>query len=123
MIPTERLAVAERAHGLVLEIFRETALWSERILVFQLRRAVISIPSNVAEGAARESRREFARFIGIALSSAAEAQYQLRLARDLGLLSTPRHDALADELLQIRRMLGALLRALRRAQRKGRQGQ
>ncbi len=123
MIPVERLAVAERAHALVLAIFRETAGWSERVLVFQLRRAALSIPSNIAEGAARESRREFGRFIGIALASAAEAHYQLRLARDLGLIPNARYETLLDDLQQTRKMLGALLKALRRTERKGRAAQ
>ncbi len=122
MIPFERLVVAERAHELTLAVFRETNAWPERVLVIQLRRAVLSVPSNIAEGAARESRAEFARFVAIALSSAAEAHYQLRLARDLGHLPPPRHTALSDELEQIKRMLGALLRTLRRAGKAKRPG-
>jgi len=53
----------------------------------QMRRAAISIPSNIAEGAARGSRPDFARFVGIARGSIAELETQLAIAVELGLCS------------------------------------
>lgn len=113
MIPWEKLRVGERAHEFALAVYRETAPWSDRILMFQLRRCALSIPSNFAEGAARESQREFARFIGIAFSSAAEAQYQLRFSHDLGLLPSDRFATLSTELREIQKMTWSLLAATR----------
>lgn len=53
-------------------------------LVVQLRRAAVSVPSNIAEGAARSSRKDFARFIAAARGSLAEIETQLTIANELG---------------------------------------
>lgn len=55
------------------------------ILVAQMRRASISVPSNIAEGSARNSRKEYVRFLNISLSSLAELETQLIIADKLGL--------------------------------------
>lgn len=52
----------------------------------QLRRAAVSVPANLAEGCARRSTREYARFIDVSLGSAAELRYLLTLSSDLGML-------------------------------------
>jgi four helix bundle protein len=54
-------------------------------LASQIQRAAVSIPSNIAEGNARQSRRDYARFVSMASGSVAELQTQLLLARDLGI--------------------------------------
>jgi len=78
----------------------------------QLRRAAVSVMSNVAEGFGRFTRPEFRRFITIARGSAAEVQSQLYLARDLGYLSEPEHQDLNARCLEISRMLAALRTSL-----------
>jgi four helix bundle protein len=83
------------------EIYSLTASFpdSERFgLTSQMRRAAVSIPSNIAEGFARRSRREFAHFLSITLGSIAELETQLTLARDLGHLDEAQHDQLLDTL-------------------------
>jgi four helix bundle protein len=85
-----KLRVWQRAHQWVLAIYRVTKEFppEERFgLTAQLRRAASGVPSNVAEGSKRGSDADYARFIRIAHSSCAEAQYQLMLAKDLGYLA------------------------------------
>ena len=105
------LTVFEKAHTLVLTIYRLTSSFpdTERFgLTTQLRRAAASVPSNLVEGRARASEAEFRRHVDIAHGSIAEVEYQLRLAHDLGYL--PDHDwRPADEAAQeISRMLSSL---------------
>ena len=79
-------------------------------LTSQIRRSVISIPSNIAEGAARHSRKEFIRFLQIASGSIAELETQLLLAARIGLVSNDRTFLRVEE---VRRMLLGLLRSLK----------
>jgi len=75
-----KLIVWQRAHQLALEVYRLTENFpkSEQYsLTSQLKRAVLSIPTNIVEGYNRKSKREFAYFIDIALGSLAEVEYLL----------------------------------------------
>lgn len=76
-------------------------------LVSQLRRCAVSIPSNIAEGAARNSTREWVQFLGISCGSLSELETQLELATRLGYLA-----AGADAMRQTNRV-GRIVRALR----------
>ena len=58
-------------------------------LTSQMKRAAISIPSNIAEGAARDSTKEFLRFLAIARGSLAELETQLQIAQRLGYMNEP----------------------------------
>ena len=80
-------------------------------LTSQMRRSAVSIPSNIAEGAARHSRKEFIQFLHIASGSVAELETQLALASRMGFLST--NTALA-QIEEIRKMLLGLLRSLKK---------
>ena len=107
------LEVWKRANDLVVEIYRLTKLlpYDERYgLVQQLRRAAISVSSNIAEGQARRTTRDFVRFLVIALGSLAELESQLHVAHRLGLLRAPE---LAPVMPLITRT-GQLLRGLER---------
>lgn len=111
-----RLAVCERGHELVLLIYRSTARVPERRfpgLVSQLRRSASSIPANIAEGCGHETQREFARFLQIALASAHELHYHLRLSHDLEMLPGPLYARLEARTEQVKQMLTALLRRVR----------
>lgn len=74
----------------------------------RLRRAMVSVPTNIAEGAKRRSNAALARFVNIAEASLAESDYLLLLARDLGSLNTEVADSLRSEAEEISRMLSAL---------------
>ncbi len=86
----QRFHAWQAAHRLALEIYRITEGWpkNERFeLTAQVRRAALSIPANIAEGAGRWGAREFRRYLNIALGSLLELSYYLLFARDRGLLS------------------------------------
>jgi four helix bundle protein len=90
MMPYEKFEAWQVAHRLALEIYRVTDHWpkEERFgLTIQLRRAALSAPTNIAEGAAKRGNREFRRFLDIALGSLSEVAYLLRFSRDRGLLA------------------------------------
>ncbi|MBZ0300425.1 MAG: four helix bundle protein [Anaerolineae bacterium] len=110
------LKVWQRSHQLVLGVYRLTGEFptDERYgLTSQIRRSAMSIPSNIAEGSARGSDSDFARFMHIAMGSAAELDYQLLLAHDLQLLEPSVYQELAGELTEVRRMLTAFSQKLK----------
>ncbi len=111
-----RLAVWQKAHQLVLDIYkisRDFPKAEQYGLTIQLRRAAVSIASNIVEGSARHSDREMGRFLLIALGSAAEVEYQLLLCRDLSYLSVSQHDTLSQCTVAVKRMLNAFVSKLR----------
>jgi four helix bundle protein len=79
----------------------------------QLRRSAASIPSNIAEGSARSSDADFARFMYNAMGSAAELDYQLLLAKDLEFVPDAAYQKFAAELAEIRRVLNAFAQTLK----------
>lgn len=106
-----QLKVWQRAHALVLEIYRISATFppDERFgVTSQLRRAITSVPTNIAEGSRRQGQQEYARFLNIAQGSAAEAEYLLILSRDLGYLPAAAFDRLIADLDEVARMLHGL---------------
>jgi four helix bundle protein len=110
-----RLDVWQDSHGLTLDIYRLSMLFpdNERFgLTAQLRRAAVSIPSNIAEGAGRRTSSDFGRFLDIALGSTNEVEYQLVLARDLHLISMTQATPLLDRIDHIRRRLMNLRKRL-----------
>ena len=90
MTPYERLEAWQLCHQLVLTVYQVTSEWPAREkfgLLSQVRGAAISVPANLAEGAAKRGSREFRRYIDISLGSLSELTYLLRLARDLQYLT------------------------------------
>jgi four helix bundle protein len=70
-------------------------------LTSQLRRAVVSIPSNISEGSSRKSRKEFSHFLDIALGSSYELETQLTIAQELGILKISETSVILDKLNKI----------------------
>jgi four helix bundle protein len=111
------LMVWQRAHDFVLKLYRSTkAFPREEIygLTSQIRRAAVSVPSNIAEGCGREGDRELARFCQIAMGSASEAEYQLLLAHDLGYMESKEYQELNQQLCEVKRMLNGFIQKLRK---------
>ena len=79
-------------------------------LVNQLRRAAVSIPSNIAEGAARSSDKEFIHFLYIALGSLSETETQILISKQLDFLQD---ESIMEELIIIRKMLLGLITYLK----------
>lgn len=106
------LKVWRRSHEFVLEVYRATVDFPDRErygLTSQLRRAAVSIPGNIAEGAVRSSDADFARFLHIAFGSASEVDYYLLLARDLSYLKPSDYERLDCGIQEVRRMLNGLI--------------
>ena len=82
-------------------------------LTSQARRAALSVPTNIAEGAAKRGRREFARYLDISLGSLAELSYLVRFARDRGLLSEQQWIALEAVRDETGKLLYGLYRRVR----------
>lgn len=80
----------------------------------QIRKAVISIPSNIAEGFGRHSKKEFLNYLSIARGSLFEVRCQLILAYDLRYISTKELDDLASNCFEINRLLGGLRKAIKK---------
>jgi four helix bundle protein len=111
------LEVWQIAMALAKQIYEITAAFpiNERFgLVNQMRRAAVSVPSNIAEGHARSSTADFQRFIKIAMGSVAELETQTLLSQDLGFLSIDQQQQLMQLLDQIGKMLRGLHRSLER---------
>lgn len=110
------LLVWQRSYALALKIYRATSDFPKHEqygLTGQMRRACVSIPSNIAEGYTRGHTTEYIRFAGMAYGSLAELQTQLMLARDLEYMNTETYDDLCAGYEELERMLAALIRGLK----------
>ncbi len=104
-----------KAHQLVLGTYRATAAFPSSELygiTGQLRRAAASIAANLAEGCGRQSDRDFSRSVHIAMGSASELEYFLLLSRDLKLLDDAQYEALNGAVVEVKRMMAALIERL-----------
>ena len=103
--------VWQTARTLATEVYRISELGPfrrDRALQDQVRRAAVSIPSNIAEGHQRKYRKDFARFLTIALGSAAELRTQLYIAGDLGYLTPEVQAPLVERTRQLSAMIDRL---------------
>ncbi len=110
------LRVWQQSKSFAVKIYQVTNAFPRReqySLTDQIRRAAVSIPSNIAEGQIRQSRKVFARHLDIALGSAAELDTQLEIALDVGYLKPEIYQALSGELQSIMKMLRALIKAIK----------
>jgi four helix bundle protein len=109
------LEVWKKAVDLAVEVYEITRRFpdSEKFgLSIQMRRAAVSVPSNIAEGHARGTSKEFQRFLNIALGSLFELETQALLSARLGFLKKERYGSLNEEMQRIGRMLRGLARKL-----------
>jgi len=106
-----------KADSLTLEVYKATGTFPREEtygLTSQLRRSSASIAANIAEGFGRGGNTELALFLQIGMGSASEVEYHILLARDLNLLSKTNYDDLNARIIEVKRMLAALLMKVRR---------
>lgn len=109
------LVVWQKAMDLVVRVYHLTEQFprSEQYgLVSQMRRAAVSIPSNIAEGRSRGTRADFVQFLRIAHGSAAELTTQLELAQRISFVSMTDRALIEVLLIEITNMLNAMIRRL-----------
>lgn len=109
------LRVWRKAHELALHVYRASERFprEERFgLTAQLRRAAVSIPTNIAEGCGRSGDREMAHFLSIALGSASEVEYLILFASELNLLPNHSHQELQARVEEVKKMLTAYRKAV-----------
>ena len=107
------LSVWQKSHELTILIYKQTGIFPREELfglTSQIRRASSSIGANIAEGCGRNSDKDFSRFLQIAFGSANELDCHLLLARDLDLIETGNCELLFEKLLEVKKMLGSLIR-------------
>ncbi|MDR1557239.1 MAG: four helix bundle protein [Tannerellaceae bacterium] len=110
------LIVWQKGIELVKEVYHVTQSYPQEELwglTSQIRRCVVSIPSNIAEGCGRHSDKELIRFLYIALGSAAELETQLIISRELSFLSPDKFDNISSLNSEIIRMVTALLKQVK----------
>jgi four helix bundle protein len=113
----KELNVWKKSFELVHSVYRVTRVFPREelfALVSQMRRAAISIPSNIAEGCSRKTTREYIQFVQIAFGSAAELETQIALAKELGYLSDEEFGHLNSKTHEVLKMLNGLLSSLKR---------
>ena len=104
----EELKFWQQSKALAVTVYEKTNEFpvSEKFgLTSQLRRAAVSVPSNIAEGAARLSNKEFIRFMNIAMGSLYELSTQIEIAMEIGYLSASDFETLRKEVTSITRMM------------------
>ncbi len=110
------LKVWEKSHELTLKIYKATDGFPKHELygvTSQIRRAAVSVPTNIAEGSGKDSDGELKRFFLIAMGSASELEYLLILARDLNYLTDEAYQEMQTQLIEIRKMLNAFIQRLK----------
>ena len=114
--PHRKLDVWQKSMELVREIYQITSAFpkhEEYGLSSQMRRAAVSVPSNLAEGAARKGNKEFKQFLNIAQGSLSELDTQVELAQMLGYIANERHIALMAKITEISKMLYGLTNSIK----------
>lgn len=110
------LHVWQEGHHLVLSIYRmltEFPKSESYALTDQMRRCVVSITSNIAEGFSRSGKKEKVQFYYMALGSVTELQNQLLIARDLKYIDKIRFDKIAEQTVIVQKMLNGLIRSIK----------
>ena len=112
MADYRKLRVWKKAYALAINAERVAKHIRDpdhRPLRSQLNRAAMSVATNIVEGRAKKSDRDFARFLGYALGSATELEHHVMIGRDVGVVSSSDSASLLDQTVEVRKMLQGLI--------------
>jgi four helix bundle protein len=110
------LLIWQKAMIFVTKVYKATMKYprSETMgLISQLRRASVSVPSNIAEGFGRHAQRDFARFMHFAMGSLFEVQTQLEISHNLTMLPDAEYNELIEDSKEMERMMSSFIRSLK----------
>lgn len=111
-----QLQVWEKSHSFTKEVYKCTASFPKEEgygLTSQLRRAAVSVPTNIAEGCGRGSDADFKRFVQMAFGSASEAEYLIFLSFELGYIGVNEFTLLNEQVISIKKMMASLINKLK----------
>ena len=112
----KELKIWQLSRQLVKEVYELTStfpLEEKYGLISQIRRCVVSIPTNIAEGCGRKTNKDFSHFLNISLGSAYELETLLTLSLDLQFISNEQHEAFSIQRSEIQKMIFGLIKTLR----------
>jgi len=112
----KKLRAFQMADEIVILLYQATSVFPKEELfglTSQMRRAAVSVPSNIVEGCARDSQVDYVRFLHIASGSLRELHHQLNLSQRLGFLSSQDSELLESKIIELEKVLNALIRSLR----------
>lgn len=110
-----KLRVWEQSHQLTLLLYSQTKTFPNEEkygITSQIRRAVASIPTNIAEGCGKISDKDFARYLNISFGSASELEYLMILSKDLDYISSDMFLTISTEIIAIKKQLYHLIKKL-----------
>lgn len=116
------LKVWEKAHNLVLEVYRVTSSFPKEelyALTNQLRRSSASVAANIVEGQSRNTTKEYLQFLYNSRGSLEETRYHLLLARDLGYLTVDKYMPLENQYEEVSKMLNSLISRIKGLSKEG----
>ena len=111
------LVVWQKSIAIVIEVYSHTNKFPKEelyCLISQMRRCAISIPSNIAEGRGRGTKKDFSQFLRIALGSANELETQLEISKHLKYLGDEETSFLSFKIVEIKKMINALIKSLKK---------
>jgi four helix bundle protein len=112
----KKLIVWRKAHALAINVHRVAGGLrgpEHAALRSQMKRASMSVPTNIVEGVGQQSRKEFARFLRFALNSSSELEYHVTVARDTEAIEAKDFDSLIAQTIEVRKMLHGLLKRVK----------
>ena len=112
----ENLDVWKKSIVLVTNVYQLVKLLPKEetyALSDQIRRSAVSVPSNIAEGSSRNSKKEFIQFLYISLGSLCELETQLLIAKNVGYISN--NENLKNDIISIKKMLNSLITSIKKS--------